>query len=516
MRKLMSIKGILAMATVAFMASCGQQQATSMVSDKTGWNFNDPQLGGYDVKEYNGQITAPGLVFVEGGRFIMGQADEDVTYDNNNTPHAVSVSSFYMDQSEVANVHYREYCDWVTRVFGQDYPNLIYSALPDSTCWRKAFQYNEPQVKYYFRHAAYNYYPVVGVSWRQANEYCSWRTDRVNELILMKAGFLKKNPNQVADDNFNTEAYLAGQYEGRAGVKMRDLNPTGSGKRNVSLSDGILLPDYRLPTEAEWEYAALGLIGQNPEPDSKRRRGEGVVINRQVYPWGDNNSSREGINNAYQGEFMANFRHGNDYMGIAGGLNDHADGPAHVYAYKPNAFGIYQMAGNVNEWVLDVYRPEAPDGDGYRVFRGNIYDRVKALEDGTLDEKDSLGRLPKVNPSQPELAERFIDYRTADLRDFQDGGTIEENGEAPGRNAYYAGGPESGDRRTTLITNTSRVYKGGGWADRQYWLSPGTRRFAEETHQSPYIGFRCAMARLGGPTLGSHSGNFFGGGGSGR
>jgi formylglycine-generating enzyme len=514
MRKLMSGKGILAILTFALLAaSCGKQPSNSLVSDKTGWNFNDPALGGYDVKEYNGQITAPGLVFIEGGRFVMGQTDEDVPYDHNNTPHAVSLPSFYLDQSEVANVHYREYLDWISRVYGQDFPNLYYAAIPDSNCWRKAFQYNEPQVEYYFRHAAYNYYPVVGVSWRQANDYCSWRTDRVNELVLMKAGFLKKNNLQTADDNFTLSAYLSGQYEGRAGARMRDLNPVSSGKRNVGLSDGILLPDYRLPTEAEWEYAALALIGQNPQADSRRNRGEGVVINRQVYPWGDNNSTREGINNAYQGEFMANFRHGADFMGVAGGLNDHAPMTSHVYAYKPNSFGLYGMAGNVNEWVMDVYRPEAPEGDGFNPYRGNVYTKVKTVEDGTLDEKDSLGRMPRVPITQEELAKKYIDYRQFDLRGYEDGDSTMDLG----RMAIYQSEDEQGGKpRTTMITNTSRVYKGGSWNDRAYWLSPGTRRFADEGHQSPYIGFRCAMAKLGGPTLGTHSGNFFGGGGTNR
>jgi sulfatase modifying factor 1 len=76
-------------------------------------------------------------------------------------------------------------------------------------CWRRNLAYNEPYVKYYFTHPSYNTYPVVGVSWLQATEYCKWRTDRVNELMLIKRRLSRlQMPNQVNEDNFNTEAYM--------------------------------------------------------------------------------------------------------------------------------------------------------------------------------------------------------------------------------------------------------------------------------------------------------------------
>src|SRR5690606_22158474 len=146
----------------------------------------------------------------------------------------------------------------------------------------------------------------------QANDYAKWRSDRVNEWILIQNGMLKKNPNQVNEDVYNTETYTGGQYEGAAGMRRkRDLDPNGSGKRNVNYSDGVLLPNYRLPTEAEWEYAALALIGNNPEPNTKRRRGEEVVTDRNIYPWGPRDGVRSGLRNQYQGEFNANFMRGN-------------------------------------------------------------------------------------------------------------------------------------------------------------------------------------------------------------
>jgi gliding motility-associated lipoprotein GldJ len=176
----------LALSLMLGMASCSKE-----ASNKTGWNYNDPDYGGFEVRDYPGQETGPGLVFIEGGSFLMGQSEQDVAYDYNNIPRKVTVSSFYMDETEVANVDYLEYLFWTYRVFGADYPEVWRKALPDTLCWRDELAYNDPYVEYYLRHPAYRDYPVVGVNWLQANEYAKWRSDRVNELLLIQKGILK-------------------------------------------------------------------------------------------------------------------------------------------------------------------------------------------------------------------------------------------------------------------------------------------------------------------------------------
>lgn len=461
-------------------------------SSTTGWNYNDPENGGFEKVPFIEQETGPGLVLIEGGRFTMGRQEQDIFYDGNNVQKTVTVSSFYMDETEVRNIDYREYLYWLGRVFGADYPEVVDRALPDTLVWRSRLAFNEPYVEYYLRHPAYNDYPVVGVNWLQATDYASWRTDRVNEKILIREGLFEHNPNQFNEDNFNTKAYLMGQYESGKRVEgIPSLDPNKE-YRNVSISDGILLPEYRLPTEAEWEYAALGLIGNS--------YGE-LVVERKFYPW-----NGHGVRNAdekYLGQMLANFKRGRgDNMGVAGQLNDNAEITAPVYSYWPNDYGLYNMAGNVSEWVMDVYRPlSSEDMDDFRPFRGNVFKTLVRDEEGYVAEKDSLGKLRfrEVNTEDDNLAERR-NYKKADVINYEDGdlqSTIYYN-----QADVYA---QKGDAamydfgKSTLISDRSRVYKGGSWNDRAYWMTPGTRRFLDEDQASPYIGFRCAMTRVGSP-----------------
>ncbi|NJX17354.1 SUMF1/EgtB/PvdO family nonheme iron enzyme, partial [Tamlana crocina] len=116
----------------------------------------------------------------------------DVMHDWNNSPTQQHVQSFYMDETEVTNLMYLEYLDYLKRVYPpseERYRNIYHGALPDTLVWRNRLGYNETMTNNYLRHPAYANYPVVGVSWIQAVEFSKWRTDRVNELRLEKEGF---------------------------------------------------------------------------------------------------------------------------------------------------------------------------------------------------------------------------------------------------------------------------------------------------------------------------------------
>lgn len=493
MKMIMRLFPVLVAAMVLW--GCGGNDITSSgkASSTTGWAYNTPENGGFEVKTAVEQETGPGLTLIEGGTFTMGSTqDQEVLYEWDNVPRRVTVSSFYMDVTEVRNVDYREYVHWLKRVFGMNNPQVVEAALPDTMVWRDPMAFNEPFVEYYFRHPSFNEYPVVGVSWLQAQDYCIWRTDRVNEKILVDMGHIELSTDQQDERNFNTEAYMNGIYTPNIINPIPSLNPNVE-SRLVSVEDGLLLPRYRLPTEAEWEFAAYGLVGNTVDE---------LIWERRTYPWNGHNVRNDNPRN--MGEMRANFVRGKgDLMGVAGSLNDAGSITVPVKSYWPNDYGLYCMAGNVNEWVQDVYRPMSyEDVSDFRPFRGNQFDKL-VLDANGSPTIDSMGRLRREPISEADAEGRF-NYRRSDYRNYRDGDmeSVFEEGERSnqpyeGTGTMYV---NNENEQISLLSDEVRVYKGGSWKDRAYWLSPGERRYLPETESRDDLGFRCAMTRVGTPT----------------
>jgi sulfatase modifying factor 1 len=229
---------------------------------------------------------------------------------------------------------------------------------------------------------------------------------------------------------------------------------------------------------------------------------------------------------------LANFKRGNgDNAGVGGGLNDKADITAPVRSYQPNDFGLYNMAGNVNEWVADTYRQTSfEDVDDFNPFRGNEYSNKRLADPAKgVYAKDKYGRPIK----DPAKSNRKLKY--SELIALQQGqnpnAAAPANGTPPANTTAsanvgdpnsIAGKPFKADLRgygdsvntslygnTTLVSDHSKVFKGGSWNDMAYWLNPATRRYMNEDDASAEIGFRCAMTMVGAPEINPRGKQYF-------
>lgn len=329
------------------------------------------------------------MSFIPQGSFNMGPSDQDVSWSMNTMSRTVTVDAFWMDETEISNNQYRQFVyyvrdsimryklgdaqiegffkvdengdpydppriDWETKIdtrenpeitdiledmyyppqerfFGKkeiDSRKLIYSyfwidlkqaalessrynyktesyegkvydqdgqriqiqdrssfvfhneinCYPDTLVWIRdyTFSYNEPQANMYFWHPSFDDYPVVGVTWKQASAFSIWRTQYLNSFL---------------------------SQQGDAFVQ-----------------------EYRLPLEAEWEYAARG------------------GLDFSMYPWGGLYTRND------EGCFLANFKPLRGRYVDDGALYSNA-----VASYEMNEFGLYDMAGNVAEWTSSSY-----------------------------------------------------------------------------------------------------------------------------------------------------------------
>jgi len=517
--------------------SCNKSQFSPNrnISQGTGWDINSKKGGFQYNTNFKGQEAPPNMVLVEGGTYTKGRVQDDPMRDWNNTPNQQHVQSFYMDQTEVTNKMYLEYLDWLKRNFPPSeskFRDIYKNALPDTLVWRNKLGYAEDMVNNYLRHPAFANYPVVGVSWLQAYEYSEWRSDRYQELVLERNGFLvrdAKTDSVNSQSSFSLDTYVIdpnSTYGGNSNVLRgkQTRTPDSLLPKSASRESGFITPKFRLPTESEWEYAALGLT---------EMREFNNYSGRKKYPW-KGQYTRTGQRRNL-GDQLANFKNSDgDYGGIAGWSDDGADITNQVGSYNANSFGLYDMAGNVAEWVADVYRPIVDDEfNDFNYFRGNDYKKFKIDENGVVIASEAQyktlpngKRIAIVLPGEIErtdLDDEDTRYRTQFDKgynvNFRDGDNSSsrrydraDDEESSSQIMYKS--PDYNDTnldndvfdydsdisKTTLINDQVRVFKGGSWKDRAYWLDPAQRRFYPQDQATDFIGFRCAMSRLGSKT----------------
>ena len=293
-------KGLLFFGFAVVVAGCG---LLGIGKGKDGQLDGPPgQLVGTPDREKWTMTLPYGMVAIPSGTFHMGQADEDPASTQSNFNKQITIGPFYMDDTEITNNEYRQFTDFflypatggvapdpkspladpVFASFTNNAAGFKKEYYPDSTVWVKDFVHHmgEPVQDYYFNHPGYDDFPVVGVDWDAAVFFCRWRTAYWNDFRLSEA------------------------------------QPT--------------MPAFRLPSEAEWEYASRG--------------GRDMA----KFPWGNPYTRNS------KGCMLANFKPGRG--------NYYDDGFAYtapVQQFFPNDYGLWDTSGNVAEWCLDDFNPSS-------------------------------------------------------------------------------------------------------------------------------------------------------------
>ncbi|MFT5724766.1 MAG: hypothetical protein ACI9JN_001888 [Bacteroidia bacterium] len=321
---------------------------------------NDPYRG----YQLSGQSAPLDMVFIEG---------------QSNIP------SFYIGRSEEPNINYVAYLSWLKNVF-VDYPEIYEDAKIKYNKGSTTTRFNDPSLVYHMEHPAFAYYPIVGATWHQIQSYMVWKTDRLNEDILIQTGLYNEDFNQLNEENFNTESYLYGQYTGDFNKRIVE-DRSHKISRSVRWEDGILFGGYRLPTEAEWEL----LTNESNEN-----------INKSNYPYGKNYPFFRWLRPDFgmddESFGMVDYR----YF-----LNKEKPVKASIESYKNGIQGPYltnkpsNVSGNVKEWLMDVYHDSAvTDWNNLSEYFYKIGFETRSERqfgvydmDGIIDLKDSMGRL---------------------------------------------------------------------------------------------------------------------------
>lgn len=259
------------------------------------FSLGKPKRPVYDLKYLEKK-----LAYIPAGSFHIGVSDQDVPYQHVQKSRTVSVESFYLFNQEITNGFYNYY---MGQVKSTGDTVAYHNILPDTLVWRSKMAYNEPYVDYYLRHPAYEQYPLVGVSYEQCLLFCEWLTNWYN-------------------------------------------NQTGRKFKKVQ---------FDLPTETQWEWAARGGLDQAVFPWAGRfmRNSKGAwMANFMIADQSGIGRIEVETTNVFGKPEKKEYTIATSYEGNLG-QSDNADITAPVDSYYPNGYQLYNMAGNVEEFVKE-------------------------------------------------------------------------------------------------------------------------------------------------------------------